>query len=181
MPRQRKSRAEHELAGTVPQYVDQEPSAFRAGRPKMPKTLSEAAQQEWKRMVRELARRNTLTTVDSSALAIYCETHARWRACLEVLAKDGPFIETTWVDAAGGEHTKPIEHPASKLCSRLENTLRQFLKEFSATPASRDKSKPAQSKPKKDEFPEGSWGWMQQMKKKLDAGGNGNGGAPAQL
>jgi P27 family predicted phage terminase small subunit len=142
--RPRKPLDVHALQGTMPNYYSEPAqSQFPAGRPRMPKDLSAVAQLEWKRMVRELARRKTLTAVDASALALYCETHARYRACLIQLDKDSQFIETTWTDSGGAVQSKLAEHPASKLCTRLENSLRQFLKEFSATPASRDKAKPA--------------------------------------
>lgn len=168
MARSKKSLEKHWLAGSNPQWVmPSDGQTFPAGKPKMPRDLSPVAQAEWRRLVRELQRRGTLTRVDSSALEIYCTTFARWKQAVAEVEKHGPVIETTWTDQHGTVHTKLIENPASKIAGRLENSLRAMLKEFSATPASRDKAKPAAPpEPGPDEcpWPEGSMGWIQWMK-----------------
>lgn len=161
MSRKRKSQAEHELAGTTPEWAEQQPSQFQAGRPRMPKHLSPVAQEKWKEMVRLLAKRGVLTKVDSTALEIFCETYARWRMLLEEIQKHGALVETVVLDNNGEPHTKRVPNPASKLAAQLETSQRQMLKEFTATPASRDKAKPAApEKPKAEAFPEGSSGWL---------------------
>jgi P27 family predicted phage terminase small subunit len=143
MPRQRKSLSLHELQGTTARYTADDTPTFRAGRPKMPADLSEVEAAEWKRLVRELKKRNTLTSADSSSLELYVRQFGRWKLCLADIATRGPVIESAWVDSQGKSHTKVIENPSSKLCTRLEASLRQLLVEFSATPLSRDKTKPA--------------------------------------
>jgi P27 family predicted phage terminase small subunit len=143
MSRPKKSLEQHWLEGSAPQWSAPDAQAFPAGRPKMPRDLSPVAQAEWKRLVRELQRRGTLTRVDSSALEIYVTTFARWKQAVAEVEKRGPVIESTWTDQHGNEHSKLVENPASKIAARLETSLRLALKEFSATPASRDKAKPA--------------------------------------
>ena len=166
MPQPRKSIEQHRLNGTTPEYAGSAEPLFAGGKPKMPKDLSPVAAAEWKRLVRELAKRETLTKVDSSALEIYATTFARWKACVSELEKYGPVVETTWTDQSGNIHTKRTENPASKIAGRLENSMRAMLKEFSATPASREKTRPTKSVPKPDEYPVGSVEWLKQELKR---------------
>jgi P27 family predicted phage terminase small subunit len=169
MPRLKKDLRKHLLEGTQPQWAagDEQPN-FAAARPKMPKYLPPVAAKEWKRLVNELSQRGTLTRCDSSALEIYVTTFARWKQAVAEVEKRGPVIESTWTDQHGTEHSKLVENPASKIAARLENSLRQMLKEFSATPASRDRTKPAAAEPKQTEcpWPEGSVGWYEWHKDK---------------
>ena len=138
----------HLLRGTRRTQAVEKESAFIGGKPRMPKDLSEVAQTEWKRLVKELARRGTLSRADSSALEVYCRMWARWRA-YDAEAEARPMIDTSWLDKNGVEHTKTIVNPAAKEAARLDGQLRQLLKEFSATPASRERTKPAKADPNK--------------------------------
>ncbi|MGH9505051.1 MAG: phage terminase small subunit P27 family [Terriglobales bacterium] len=169
MGRPRKSPEEHALNGTRPKYDSAAgESTFKGGKPKMPKDLSPAAEAEWKRLVKELTRRGTLTRVDSSALEIYVVTFARWKAvCKE--AEERPVVETTWTDQHGTVHAKVTENPASKIAGRLENSMRAMLQQFSATPASREKTKPTKQEPTKNQPVEGSVEWLMRELKRQQA------------
>lgn len=140
----------HKLKGTRPTRAaaPQEPNDQRA-RPKMPKHLSTLAKDKWRDFVRELDKRGTLTKVDSNALELMCETYAQWRACLAEIEKYGVMVDTIVTDSNGEAHTKRVQNPAQKLAIQLQNALRAMLKEFSATPASREKAKPAKPAPPK--------------------------------
>jgi P27 family predicted phage terminase small subunit len=143
MPTPLKSIAQLKLEGTfrVDRHGKIDETALAHSRPKMPKDLTPEAQKEWKRVVKGLSKRNTLTSVDSSVL----ELHARmWARYLKVvaLAEANPVHEVSWLDKNGNEHFKTVESPASGMCTKLENSLRNSLKELSATPASRDRAKP---------------------------------------
>lgn len=116
---------------------------FPAGRPKMPKDLSEVAQEKWREMIRVLAQRGTLTKGDGPALEIFCEAFARWRSLLNELQEHGVMVDVTVLDSSGTAHTKRVQNPAAKLAAQLDNSLRAMLKEFSATPASRERAKRA--------------------------------------
>jgi P27 family predicted phage terminase small subunit len=166
MARARKTEEQHWLQGSKPEWSAPDSPSFAGGKPKMPKELSPVAQAEWKRLVKHLQQRGTLTRCDASALEIYCETYARWRQCLADIAVHGPVIETTWTDSHGTEHEKRVPNPAAKLAAQLETSMRQMLKEFSATPASREKSRPAAPETPKDENPEGSVGWLLEQQAK---------------
>jgi P27 family predicted phage terminase small subunit len=142
-PRPRKPIEEHKLTGTKPQWTASEQAEIAvAGRPRKPKDLSPAADAEWNRLVGQLKKRGTLTRVDSSALEIYVTMWARWKK-LSALAEANPVTEVSWVGSDSVERTKVVEHPASAMAARLEGSLRQMLIQFSATPASRDKTKAA--------------------------------------
>lgn len=143
MPRPRKSEAEHRLTGTTPEWTTPGAPMFASSRPKMPKDLSPVAQAEWKRLTRELAKRGTLTRVDSSALEIYARMFARWKKVADDVESRGAVVEVSWMGQDGVERFKTVENPASKIANRLENSLRAMLKEFGSTPASREAAKPA--------------------------------------
>lgn len=149
--RPRKPLAEHKLAGTRPNYSDEQ-SQFPAGRPKMPKDLSPVAQAEWKRLFKELGKRGTMTRVDSSAAEVYVRLFADWRAFEDELEENGRMIDEPILDKDGNAHTRRVLNPAAKMAIQLGNAVRQYQKEFSATPASREKAKPAApSEPRKKE------------------------------
>jgi len=163
MPRPRKSEFEHSLAGTTPQWTKDNKPVFEGGRPKMPPDLTPEAEQEWKRLVRELQRRGTLTRVDSSALEVYVVMFARWKK-VAAMAHANPVTEIFWTGKDGVERTKVVEHPASAMATRLENSLRNLLKELSATPASRERTKPMPPKPKKEVIdPDSNYGRLVAM------------------
>jgi P27 family predicted phage terminase small subunit len=158
MARARKSEAMHWLQGTTPEYSGGDKPSFRVGRPKRPKNLPPVADEEWKRITRELAKRGTLTTVDSSALEVYVRLYAQWRSYCDEIEKRGAMVDEEVLDKNGEAHTRRVVNPAGKLAIQLGNAVRAYQKEFSATPASRDRTKPGIVPPKKNEFPPGSMG-----------------------
>lgn len=148
MPRPRKSLHDHAIQGTRPEYVQDGPSDYPAGRPKMPLDLPATGQAEWKRITKQLAKRKTLTKVDASALEVYCRMFAQWLGYCAHVENHGPMIEEPVKDKNGDVYTRWVQNPAAKLALQLGNALRQYQKEFSATPASRERTKPAQQEPK---------------------------------
>jgi len=126
-------------------YPEKPPSAHTGGKPRKPAHLSPVAEEKWAEMVKILKQRGTLTKGDGPALEIYCESFARWRAMLEEIANEGAMVESTVLTSSGTPITKRIINPAVKAASQLENSLRAMLREFSATPASREKTKPARA------------------------------------
>src|SRR5262249_44251488 len=135
-------------------------SAVVAGRPKMPKTLSSLAADRWREMVRTFSARGTLTRGDGPALEIYVVTWARWVALVKEIDEVGPMVTVEYAGTDGQVFTKRMQNPACKLAAQLEVSMRQMLKEFSATPASREKAKPAQpAKPKNPAPKPGTAAW----------------------
>jgi P27 family predicted phage terminase small subunit len=111
MGRARKSEEQHWLQHSVPDYVPQKPSQFTGGRPKMPKhlNLNADAADFWKRLVKELGKRGTLTRVDGCALEIAAITYARWRACVAEIEKYGPLVDESFLSRSGELCTRRVE------------------------------------------------------------------------
>lgn len=163
MARPAESQEYHALVGTRATRADNTPSPFTGGRPSCPSYLSSIAKAEWRRIVRLLRERGTLTRGDGPAIEVYCQTYARWRACITEIEAKGDFIDTTWTDLTG-THTKRTINPASKLAGQLANSLRAMQVQLGATPGSRENAKQTKPDPKK-EFSVGSAGWLAQQEK----------------
>lgn len=140
----------HKLRGTRAPRETAAASRVAGGRPKMPKHMTGIAADRWKEMVKILRARGTLTKGDGPALELYCETYARWRACLKEVEDHGVMVDVTVLGSSGEPFTKRVQNPAAKLAAQMENSLRAMLKEFSATPASRERTKPTAPKEEKD-------------------------------
>lgn len=156
----------HRLRGTRPTRAAIREATCPSGRPKKPTHLSPLASDKWDELVRLFSKRRTLTKGDGFALEILCETYARWRACLADLAERGPMVEETFLSKGGEPITRRVQNPAAKLAAQMENSMRAMMREFSATPASREKAKPAQPETKKERFPVGSIGWIREQEQK---------------
>src|SRR5690348_15998570 len=113
MPRIKKSLQQHLLQGTQLQYeeVVQE-SGLVAGKPKMPKDLPEEAMQEWKRLVKALSKRGTLTSVDASALEVYVRMYQQWRAYCKEVDDKGAMVDEIVVAKDGEQITRRVQNPA---------------------------------------------------------------------
>ena len=111
----------------------------------MPGHLSDAAKVEWKRLVSELRAMNVLTSVDADALAMYCESYARWVEASAALACEGLVVKTF-----GGY---PVQSPYIGIINQCLRTMKLLLTEFGMTPASRTRLQaPAESE--EDQFDE---------------------------
>ena len=148
MGRPPKSEALHRLNGTRAHAstvnADDDSKSFASGRLKMPPeyALDPKRKAVWKTLFSELHKRRTLTRADSAAAVLLVEQWMLW----EVVNKEAqahPFSESVWVDKNGVEHSKTVESAASKMAATLQRGIMQALKEFSATPASREKTKRA--------------------------------------
>jgi P27 family predicted phage terminase small subunit len=110
----------------------------------------EIARAEWRRVVRELsAVPGLLTSVDSDALAMYCETYARWVQASAKLAQGG-MVEK--LKTKTGSEYYAIS-PYMTIVSQCMATMKQFLSEFGMTPASRTRIQ-VQQETDTDEFDE---------------------------
>jgi P27 family predicted phage terminase small subunit len=97
-----------------------------------------------------LRKRRTLTRGDGPALEMLSEAYARWRACLKDIEENGIMIQEDRISKSGEPYTVRVQNPAAKLATSLENSMRAMLKEFAATPASRERVRPAKEKEKED-------------------------------
>jgi len=132
--RNKRSRREHELAGTFRKDRHAGGTGSTAdppkGRPTPPKSLRGEARAEWLRMLDRLEASKTLSTVDDAALYRYCQLHARAERLERQLAElKQPF----YCDQFGN----PRVHPGFAQLRAHDHTLRGYLMEFGLTPAAR--------------------------------------------
>ena len=84
------------------------------------------AQAEWKRVVRELVKRGTVTRIDGSLLENYVVTYARWKNCIKRVLEDGEVIEQPYFNRDGNLVGKRvIVNPAAKQANQLSTAMRQ--------------------------------------------------------
>lgn len=99
--------------------------------PVCPPELSPAAQQEWKRLVGELAGLNMLTNLDRVALATYCEAYAIWIEAISAVRKYGAMVKSP--------SGYPIQSPYLAIANKQAEIMMRVASEFGLTPASRSR------------------------------------------
>lgn len=99
--------------------------------PACPDELSEGAKVEWARIAPELAALGLLASIDRSALAIYCESYARWIEAIVQMQRYGVVIK-----APSGY---PVQSPYVAVANKAGEQVRLMLAEFGMTPASRSR------------------------------------------
>ena len=142
MGRPTKSLNQHKLHGTPARTADK-PSAFVGGRPKYPTHLSPIARSEFKRCVKLLEERGTLTPGDAATLAVYAEVYARWIQAKREIG-DELMITTQVTDNNGTLRTVTRLHPLLKVAEVCEARLLSLAKSMGLTPVDREHSKPTQ-------------------------------------
>jgi P27 family predicted phage terminase small subunit len=100
-----------------------------SGSPDRPDWLGAEATAEWDRIVELMTERRTLSRADGMALALLCDTYARWRVAVAAETEAGSATET----ASGGFK----QSPESLAANQLGKLLLTWLREFGLTPASR--------------------------------------------
>jgi P27 family predicted phage terminase small subunit len=96
--------------------------------PRCPPHLSDEAKREWRRVSRMLYRLGLLTELDTTALALYCQTYSRWIEAEQKLASFGLLIKT--------HNDLPMQSPYLSIAHRCFDQLRAMLAEFGMTPSS---------------------------------------------
>lgn len=120
-------------ASSRPKTIPIQTETKRNGKPSRPDVLQGESLAEWDRMVKLLDKLEILHRADGSALALYCTQYARWKKAEEELAEHGYTQlvkdferQSPWVQ---------ISNDATKM-------MKELLKEFGLTPASRAKLMP---------------------------------------
>ncbi|MEB8385612.1 phage terminase small subunit P27 family [Rhodobacteraceae bacterium KMM 6894] len=114
----------------------QEPQP-EVARPEAPDHLTDAARNEWDRVVVDLVALGILTDLDRGALAVYCQAYGRWRAAETALARmaardtmtDGLIIKTK----SGNLIQNPLVGAANKAMADMV----RYAAEFGLTPSAR--------------------------------------------
>ena len=109
------------------------------GAPSAPKFLSEPARKHWRAVVRQLKKARVMTHLDADALALYCETYARWMDATADVQERGMLIEFEKESKAGLVYTAVEVNPHVSIASKAFDQLRLMMIEFGMTPSSRTK------------------------------------------
>jgi P27 family predicted phage terminase small subunit len=102
-----------------------------APRPTCPAHLSEAAREEWERLVEVLDEIGVLTRADRGALAAYCQAYGRWVEAELKLAATPPILKTP----AGYLQVSPW----MTVANRQMELMARFMGELGLTPAARSR------------------------------------------
>lgn len=96
-----------------------------------PDWLSDSAKEHWPAIAQQFHDAGLLTVLDVPALALYCESFARWKHANEQIARYGPVVK----GAAG----YPVRSPYLCIANRAHEQMVKLLIEFGATPSSRSR------------------------------------------
>ena len=110
------------------------------GTPGCPAWLNEAAKTEWNRIVTDLEALNMLRSVDSSALAAYCQSYSRWSAAEQIIDKEGQTVKEPIVSNAGKVVGHKIRrHPAVGIAKDALASMLRASALFGFDPSSRSR------------------------------------------
>jgi P27 family predicted phage terminase small subunit len=110
------------------------------GTPACPVWLSPDAKTEWKRVVKELSALDMLRSVDSSALAAYCQSYSRWQSAERIIDCEGQTVNEPITNKAGeviGHKTK--RHPATTIAKDSLASMLRASALFGFDPSSRSR------------------------------------------
>lgn len=99
--------------------------------PECPAELSDAAKEEWERLVHDLARLNMLTSFDRAALAAYCEAYAMWLDAVTNVRRFGSMVKSP--------SGYPMQSPYVAMVNKQAEIMIRIASEFGFTPASRSR------------------------------------------
>ena len=108
-----------------------------AGEPERPDWLDADGREAWDRLLPILMDMRILTAADGAALALLCDTWARYRKASRMLAD---FGDVYTVKNPDGSPRMIRRSPYSAIQAELARILRGQLAEFGLTPASRSKT-----------------------------------------
>ena len=102
--------------------------------PRAPRSLSDEAKKEWRRVTRHLHQAGLYTHVDRAALKMYCAAFGRWvEAERKVEETGGPVLVSA---ETGNLYQHPWLHVANKTLTQVQ----KLAAEFGMTPASRSRA-----------------------------------------
>lgn len=102
---------------------------FRRQAPEKPAGLTEAASQEWDRIVPGLERLDLLKPEDYAALVTHCEIWATFLAAKEIVRADGILLTNP-------DNGRRYKNPALSAMEAAAAQLRASCREFGLTPSS---------------------------------------------
>ena len=110
------------------------------GTPACPAWLNAGAKTEWNRILTNLEALNMLRSVDSSALAAYCQSYSRWSAAEQILDDEGQTVKEPVVNKAGKVVGQKIRrHPAVGIAKDALASMLRASALFGFDPSSRSR------------------------------------------
>jgi len=118
------------LKGTYrPWRENQNEPIFTTEVPDKPDCLSAEAIVEWDRITKVFLEQEILTQIDMAALAMYCQSYARWKAAEKKIPND----KICWM-----KNGEIVTNPFLKIARNAFQDLKVMLSEFGMTPSSRN-------------------------------------------
>ncbi len=100
----------------------------RHGAPQMPRSMDEAAQKVWRRVVREMRGSDVIVGADTDVLRCYCEAVSRYAQAAELYAASSPLLRRD------GELVK---NPLHQVVRDNADAVRLFARELGLSPSAR--------------------------------------------
>ena len=97
--------------------------------PRAPAHLSPEAKQHWPKVVKHLAAAKIMTRLDVDALAMYCESYAKWILAHEHLSTEGMITISP--------NGYPVQSAWLQIANKSFEQMAKMLGEFGMTPSSR--------------------------------------------
>jgi P27 family predicted phage terminase small subunit len=99
--------------------------------PACPPELSQAAKEEWNRIIAELVELGLMTRLDRAALAAYCQAYAMWSDAIKAIQKYGPLVKSL--------NGYPQVSPYLSIANKQAEIMIRIASEFGFTLASRSR------------------------------------------
>lgn len=97
----------------------------------MPDWLSTEAGKHWPIVAKQLHGAGLLTSIDATALGLYCESFARWKHANTQIARFGTIVKTP--------NGYPIQSPDLAIANKAHEQMARLSVEFGMTPSSRSR------------------------------------------
>jgi P27 family predicted phage terminase small subunit len=123
-----------------------EPIAPKADPNSPPPRLKGIALEQWQQVAPMLHTAGLLTTLDPTALQLYCEAYAEWDDAKTQIEKFGTVIK--------GPRGFPVVSPYVSLAAKAWERMRKMLIEFGMTPSARTRVKTEEQPQADDPFAE---------------------------
>lgn len=131
MPRKRKPTHLKLIDGNPGKRRINPPPKLPPSRPIAPPHLSDEARREWGYIVPRLDATGMLSKLDRTALEVYCDAVATYRAAMAMLNEAGPLVR--------GDKGRVVKNPAAQIARDAATTIRLMGSEFGLTPAARER------------------------------------------
>lgn len=134
----------HKLKGTRPTRAKEsnpDEVTVSAGRPKVPKYLSELEVECWKNAAKTMKQRGTLSRGDGESLELWAVTKSRWVLARRAIESEGLTVTETRFSKSGDEYSVTIPNPSLKIAENAERLLASLAVKLGLTPMDRSKVK----------------------------------------